>query len=203
MIASIVPSATTCPPSSPAPGPMSMMWSAARIIDSSCSTMSTVLPRSRSRSSVLISRSSSTGCRPMLGSSQTYSTPIRLEPICVASRMRCASPPESVPAVAVEREVVEPDIEHEREPGADLLEDLPRDRLLALVQRRVRRREHARTTSRRLAHVHRRHFDDVLLGHGDGQRLRLQPRALAGRCRARPPCTSRSRRGCTRSRSRW
>ncbi len=37
-------------------------------------------------------------CRPMLGSSRIYSTPVRDEPICVASRIRCASPPESVPA---------------------------------------------------------------------------------------------------------
>ncbi len=37
-------------------------------------------------------------CRPMEGSSRTYSTPRSLEPICVARRMRCASPPESVAA---------------------------------------------------------------------------------------------------------
>ena len=35
----------------------------------------------------------------MDGSSRIYSTPIRLEPICVASRMRWLSPPESVPAL--------------------------------------------------------------------------------------------------------
>ena len=34
------------------PGPMSITWSAARIVSSSCSTTSTVLPRSRSRKSV-------------------------------------------------------------------------------------------------------------------------------------------------------
>ena len=43
-----------------------------------------------------IRRSSSAGWRPIDGSSQTYSTPISDEPICVARRMRCASPPESV-----------------------------------------------------------------------------------------------------------
>ena len=35
----------------------------------------------------------------MLGSSKIYNTPVSLEPICVAKRMRCASPPESVYAV--------------------------------------------------------------------------------------------------------
>ena len=44
------PAATIWPPCSPAPGPMSTRWSAARIVSSSCSTTSTVLPRSRSRS---------------------------------------------------------------------------------------------------------------------------------------------------------
>ena len=43
-ISSAGPSATTWPPCSPAPGPMSTSQSAARIICSSCSTTSTVLP---------------------------------------------------------------------------------------------------------------------------------------------------------------
>ena len=99
MIPSIVPVATTCPPFSPAPGPRSTMWSAARMIASSCSTTRTVLPMSRSRDSVEMSRASSAGCSPTEGSSQTYSTPMSPEPICVARRMRWASPPLSVPAV--------------------------------------------------------------------------------------------------------
>ena len=37
------------PPWRPAPGPMSITWSAASIVSRSCSTTSTVLPRSRSR----------------------------------------------------------------------------------------------------------------------------------------------------------
>ena len=41
-----------CPPCSPGPGPISMMWSAARMMASSCSTTTTELPRSRSRRSV-------------------------------------------------------------------------------------------------------------------------------------------------------
>ena len=74
------------------------MWSAARMVPSSCSTTITVLPRSRSRSSVAIRRSLSRWCRPIEGSSRMYSTPTRLDPIWVASRIRCASPPDSVDA---------------------------------------------------------------------------------------------------------
>ena len=39
------------------------------------------------------------GCSPTVGSSQTYSTPVSPDPICVASRTRWASPPERVRAV--------------------------------------------------------------------------------------------------------
>ena len=93
------PEATTRPPCAPAPGPMSTIQSADRIVSSSCSTTRMVFPRSRSRASVSISRRLSRWCRPMLGSSSTYSTPISPEPICVASRIRCASPPDRVLAV--------------------------------------------------------------------------------------------------------
>jgi hypothetical protein len=46
-----------------------------------------------------IRRSLSRWCRPIEGSSSTYITPVRPEPICEARRMRCASPPESVSAL--------------------------------------------------------------------------------------------------------
>ena len=95
---SAVPCATTLPPCSPAPGPMSIIWSAAYIVSSSCSTTSSVFPRSRKcfnvSSNLLLSR----WCSPILGSSKIYNTPTKPEPICVARRIRCASPPESVPA---------------------------------------------------------------------------------------------------------
>ena len=94
---SIVPSNTTSPPLRPAPGPISTMWSAANMVSSSCSTTMSVLPRSRSRPRVASSLSLSRWCRPMDGSSRIYSTPISDEPICVASRMRWLSPPDSVP----------------------------------------------------------------------------------------------------------
>ena len=64
----------------------------------SCSTTITVLPMSRRRFSVSSSRALSRWCRPIDGSSSTYMTPVRPEPIWLASRMRCASPPESVSA---------------------------------------------------------------------------------------------------------
>ena len=72
---------------------------AERIMSSSCSTTSTLLPMSRKCLSVPIRRSLSRWCRPMLGSSSTYMTPVRPEPICEARRMRCDSPPDSVSAL--------------------------------------------------------------------------------------------------------
>ena len=44
-----VPAATTRPPRTPAPGPRSMMWSARRMVSSSCSTTTSVLPRGGQR----------------------------------------------------------------------------------------------------------------------------------------------------------
>ena len=32
--------------------------------------------------------------KPIDGSSRTYNTPVNREPICVAKRIRCASPPD-------------------------------------------------------------------------------------------------------------
>ena len=49
------PSETMWPPWMPAPGPMSTMWSAFRMVSSSCSTTISVFPRSRSRWRVLMS----------------------------------------------------------------------------------------------------------------------------------------------------
>ncbi len=82
------------PPCSPAPGPRSTTQSAERIVSSSCSTTMTVLPRSRMDWSVSMSLRLSRWWRPIEGSSSTYRTPISFEPICVARRMRCDSPPE-------------------------------------------------------------------------------------------------------------
>ena len=56
IIFSMSPSKTTSPPLTPAYGPMSMIWSALRIISSSCSTTMTVLPMSRNLRKTFISR---------------------------------------------------------------------------------------------------------------------------------------------------
>ena len=66
--------------------------------------------------------------------------PVRPEPICVASRMRCASPPESVAAVRDQRQVVQPDVDQKPQALADLLQDLAGDRELAIGQRQARAR---------------------------------------------------------------
>ena len=47
-ISSAVPCAITCPPCTPAPGPISIIWSAAYIVSSSCSTTNNVFPKSLS-----------------------------------------------------------------------------------------------------------------------------------------------------------
>ena len=70
MMSSGRPCATISPPWRPAPGPMSITQSAARIVSSSCSTTITVLPVSRSEKSVRRSRSLSRACRPIDGSSR-------------------------------------------------------------------------------------------------------------------------------------
>ena len=98
MICCAVPSAMTLPPCTPAPGPMSIMWSALKIASSSCSTTITVLPRFRKWIKVLSKRSLSRWCNPIDGSSNTYITPTKPAPIWLARRMRCASPPERVSA---------------------------------------------------------------------------------------------------------
>ena len=67
-------------------------------MSSSCSTTTTVFPRSLNFFSVAINLSLSLWCRPMLGSSRIYKTPDNPAPICVAKRILCASPPDRVPA---------------------------------------------------------------------------------------------------------
>ncbi len=93
-----VPSKQTVPPTEPAPGPRSTTWSAIAITCGLCSTTSTVLPLSRSRSSSSFMRWMSWGCRPIVGSSKTYVTSVSEEPRWRIIFVRCASPPESEPA---------------------------------------------------------------------------------------------------------
>ena len=57
----------------------------------------TVLPRSLSLLSALISFMLSFWCNPIEGSSRTYRTPVNPEPICEANLILWASPPDKVP----------------------------------------------------------------------------------------------------------
>ena len=70
MISSGVPCATTSPPCSPAPGPISTIWSAASIVSSSCSTTRSEFPISARFFRLLINLSLSRWWRPILGSSK-------------------------------------------------------------------------------------------------------------------------------------
>ena len=56
-ISSAVPCAITFPPCTPAPGPISIIWSAAYIVSSSCSTTKSVFPKSLNFLSVAINLS--------------------------------------------------------------------------------------------------------------------------------------------------
>ena len=159
-----VPEWTIAPPCSPAPGPMSTTWSATAMVSSSCSTTMTVLPSSRRRISVSISRRLSRWCSPIDGSSSTYSTPTRPEPIWLARRMRWASPPARVAVPRDERQVVEADVEQEPQPGVDLLEHRLGDHAVALGQL-----ERRRATAGGLADRHRRQLGDVAPADRDRQ----------------------------------
>ena len=87
---------TTSPPNLPASGPMSMMWSAARRMSSSCSTTTTVLPNDCKSLSTFISLNVSRECSPMLGSSSIYSEPTRLLPSEAVRFILWLSPPLNV-----------------------------------------------------------------------------------------------------------
>ena len=87
---------TNSPPRSPRPGPMSIKLSAARMISSSCSTTSKVLPLSRKLCITRTSRPTSRGCKPTLGSSMTKSVLTSDAPRQVVRLTRCISPPLSV-----------------------------------------------------------------------------------------------------------
>nr|KEO81784.1 hypothetical protein DA06_26115 [Georgenia sp. SUBG003] len=68
------------------------------IVSGLCSTTRTVLPLSRSWSRSRFIRAMSCGCRPIEGSSKTYVTSVSEDPRCRIILVRCASPPDSVPA---------------------------------------------------------------------------------------------------------
>ena len=113
---STVPSKQTVPPAVPAPGPRSTTWSAIAIVSGLCSTTSTVLPLSRSRSSRSFIRWMSWGCRPDGGlvedvgdvGERGAEVADHLDALRLAARQRARRP--------VEREVAQPDL-HERVEG--------------------------------------------------------------------------------------
>ena len=123
-----VPEWTTWPPCSPAPGPMSTTQSAVSMVSSSCSTTMRVLPRSRSRVSVSMSRWLSRWWSPIDGSSDVEHADeagpdLRGQPdaLGLAAGQGAGRP--------VERQVVEAHVQQEAQPGLDLLDhplgDLP------------------------------------------------------------------------------
>ena len=57
----------------------------------------TVLPRSRNLFNAVISFTLSFWCNPIEGSSKTYNTPVKPDPICEANLILWASPPDKVP----------------------------------------------------------------------------------------------------------
>ena len=81
--------------------------------------------------------------------------------------------------VARQRQVVEPDVDQEPEPLADLLQDRPGD----LVPLRGQARRHRLDPGQRLADRHPHHLADVQPGDLHRQRLGLQPEAAAGAAR--------------------
>ncbi len=95
-IPATVPWKTTRPPRAPGSGPISITWSAARIMASSCSTTTTVLPAPTSERMIATSRSMSRGWRPTLGSSMTKSVSTSDVPRQPVRFTRSTSPPESV-----------------------------------------------------------------------------------------------------------
>ena len=129
-----VPSATTWPPCSPAPGPMSTSQSAARIICSSCSTTTTVLP------SVLepLERADQLPVVALVEADRRlvedveHADELRADLRREPQPLRLAARQRRRPAVEVQ--VTDPDVVEERQPLADLLDDPRADHLLDLGQ---------------------------------------------------------------------
>ena len=175
MIASGVPSATRCPPCTPAPGPISMTQSAVRIASSSCSTTMTVLPRSRSRFSVSEQAPVVALVQPdrrLVEDIEHAGQPradLRGQPdaLALAARQRARGPRQG--------QVFEPDILQEAEALVDLLEDALGDLALARGQLVLDPGE----PDAGLGDRQRRDLADVLAGDLDRERLGLEPVAAA------------------------
>jgi hypothetical protein len=128
-----VPCAITRPPCTPAPGPMSITWSAARIMSSSCSTTSTLLPRSRRCAGCR------SGGRCRAGAGRCWARPARTSRRSGPSRSGwpggCAglAAAERLGA-AVQAQVVQAHVVQELQPQADLAHHLVGDLGLGAVQ---------------------------------------------------------------------
>ena len=107
---------TTPPPRRPAPGPKSTTWSAASIVSASCSTTMHGVAEIAQPPQRGDQRRLSRWCRPIDGSSSMYITPRQLASRA-ATRAGCAGlAARQRRRRAIERQVVEPDVEQEAEP---------------------------------------------------------------------------------------
>ena len=97
-ISGMAPCAMMCPPFAPASGPISMSQSASFKIWVSWSTSTTELPSAMRSCITSVRPSMLEGCRPMDGSSSTYSTPVVRLRTARASCIRWRSPVERVDA---------------------------------------------------------------------------------------------------------
>ena len=95
---STVPCAIIFPPAAPAPGPISIIWSATESICTSWSTRITELPSATRSFITPVSPTILEGCRPIDGSSSTYKTPVVRLRTARASCILWRSPVESVDA---------------------------------------------------------------------------------------------------------
>ena len=168
-----LPCATSLPPRFPAPGPMSMMWSARRIVSSSCSTTTSVLP--------LLARFSSASSRMRvvarvqadrrLVEHVAHALQIRAELRRQADALRLAARKRG--RGAVERQVAEAHLLQELEAAPDLGDDVARDLGVAAGERQ------RLDPLARVAHRPLRDPGDRLLLEGDLARHLVQARAGA------------------------
>ena len=122
-MAATVPSAMTWPPRAPASGPISTIQSASRRICVSWSTRRTEFPSATRSCITPVSPTMFDGCRPMDGSSSTYSTPVgavahgagELHPLALAGGERRGG--------AVEREIPQPQVQQAARRGGERLAD--------------------------------------------------------------------------------
>ena len=175
---STVPLTTMLPPCSPASGPMSTTQSAVRMVSSSCSTTISVLPR-------------------FLQPDQRLDQPVVVALVQPDRRLvedvehadqpgaDLGGEPDALRLAAgqrgggaVEREVVQADVDEEAEPGVDLLQHPLADHRVAVVEVAARCSQLGGVADRQ-----RGDLGDRAPVDRDGEDLGLEPGALAGRAR--------------------